>query len=175
MTGIADVVIHKDAGWALVALGALALPFGVRGVATFVTDTLSYRRGDGRWLARWPVATLTGRFERHEGHFDPGQRIANIVLAGGLLVLVGTGIGLVDVHGGTAFVWLLRVHRYTTYVLTVFVAGHVVIASGLLPGYRGVWRSMHGRGLVRADVARRLWPGWLERTADVTLRSRRTD
>jgi len=33
----------------------------------------------------------------------------------------------------------------------------------VLPGYRGVWRSMHLGGRLHADVARRLWPAWLER------------
>jgi hypothetical protein len=33
------------------------------------------------------------------------------------------------------------------------------------PGYRGAWRSMHLGGRVPRAVARRLSPGWLERTS----------
>ena len=39
-------------------------------------------------------------------------------------------------------------------------AGHVLIAAGVQPGYRGVARSMHVDGRLRAATARRLWPGW---------------
>jgi formate dehydrogenase subunit gamma len=54
---------------------------------------------------------------------------------------------------------MVRVHRGATYVLTALVVGHLVVVSGALPGYRGVWRAMVGRGRVRARTARRLWPG----------------
>jgi cytochrome b subunit of formate dehydrogenase len=83
-------------------------------------------------------------------------------MAGGLVTLVASGIGLVIVHGGQTFVWLLRVHRWSTYVLTPVVIGHVIVAVGILPGYKGVWRAMHGRGEVAKDIARRLWPAWTE-------------
>jgi formate dehydrogenase subunit gamma len=33
----------------------------------------------------------------------------------------------------------------------------------VLPGYRGVWRAMHLGGHLAEPVARRLWPGWVER------------
>jgi formate dehydrogenase subunit gamma len=55
--------------------------------------------------------------------------------------------------------------------------GHILIASGLLPGYRGVARAMHLGGRLRVAVARRVWPGWLERQvgrrADEEPRARR--
>jgi formate dehydrogenase subunit gamma len=160
---VGDVDLHEYLGWALAIAGAIGLVVGGRAVVTFVKDSFRFERGDGRWLARWPVATLGGRFERHNGHFDPGQRIANVVLATSLLALVVSGIGLVSVSGGPAFVWFVKIHKYSTYVATIFIVGHVVIASGLLPGYRGVWRSMHGRGGgVGTETARRLWPGWTE-------------
>jgi formate dehydrogenase subunit gamma len=47
--------------------------------------------------------------------------------------------------------------------LIPLLAGHILIASGILPGYRGVWRSMHLGGRLDVAVARRLWPGWLDR------------
>jgi hypothetical protein len=40
----------------------------------------------------------------------------------------------------------------------------VLIALGVLPGYRGVWRSMHLGGRVAETTAKRVWPGWTERT-----------
>jgi hypothetical protein len=114
----------------------------------FVQETLRRDPGDRQWWVRWPAAVLTGRFGRHEGRCDPGQRLANLLLVGGLLVLVGTGLGLTALHGGPVFAWLSRIHRWTTYVVTTLIAGDVLIALGVLPGYRGVWRSMHppGRG-----------------------------
>lgn len=84
-------------------------------------------------------------------------------MAGLLAALAASGAGLAVVHGGPAFVWLLRVHRWSTYALTPVLAGHVVIACGALPGYRGVWRAMHLGGRVDGRVARRLWPEWGER------------
>lgn len=172
--------MHEYMGWALAALGVIGILFGARAVMTFVVDSFRFRRGDARWLVAWPGAAFTGRFTRHDGHFDPGQRIANVVLAGSLLALVGSGIGLTTVSGGPAFVWLHDVHEYATYVASVFIAGHVVVASGLLPGYRGVWRSMHGRGGgVTEETAHRVWPGWTERSLseseETSLPPRRTD
>lgn len=159
-----DTRIHEWAGYALAAVGALALVFGLRAAGTFVAQSVRFERGDLGWFARWPAAVFTGRFGRHVGHFDPGQRIANVVMVGALVVLVVSGIGLVVVSGGTAFVWFLRLHKWSTYVLTPVVAGHVLVALGILPGYRGVWRAMHFSGRVPEKTARRLWPAWAERT-----------
>ncbi len=84
-------------------------------------------------------------------------------MVGGLILLVLTGAGLVLVKGGRAFVWLTRIHLWATYFVTPVILGHVVLAAGFLPGYRGTRRAMHGRGRVRESTARRLWPGWTER------------
>jgi formate dehydrogenase subunit gamma len=174
LLGVPDVVTHKDLGWALAALGA-ALPLArPRAVGRFLAASLRFDRGDLGWLRRWPRAALSGRFPYHRGHFDPGQRIANLVLLAGLLVLVLSGLGLVLVHGGPAFVWLVRVHRLATYVVTPVIVGHVAIASGLLPGYRGVWRSMHTRRGVGEATARRLWPAWTRRRLDADHEGRVT-
>ncbi|MGH2693770.1 MAG: cytochrome b/b6 domain-containing protein [Actinomycetota bacterium] len=158
-----DTRIHEWAGYALAALSAIALAFGLRAAGTFVLQSVRFERGDLGWFARWPAAVFTGRFGRHTGHFDPGQRIANVVMVGALIVLIVSGIGLVVVSGGTAFVWFLRLHKWSTYVLTPVVAGHVLVALGILPGYRGVWRAMHLSGHVPEQTARRLWPAWAER------------
>jgi cytochrome b subunit of formate dehydrogenase len=162
-TGVPDVTLHTYAGWALAGLAAVAVTVGARATRVFLAESLRAERGDAHWLRRWPGAALTGRFPRHDGHFDPGQRIANLVVTALLAVLIGSGVGLATVDGGTTFVWLQRVHRWSTFLLTPVLLGHIVIASGVLPGYRGVARSMHMGGRLRVDVARRIWPGWLER------------
>lgn len=153
-----DVDLHRRTGWALVALFALALTAGVRGAVTFVRETVRVDRGDLRWFARWPIGALTGRFGKHRGHFDPGQRLANIAFAVTLAVLVGTGIGMTTLHGGSTFARLVRLHRAATWVLVVLVVGHVLLAIGILPGYRGAWRAMHLRGRTPIATVRRLWP-----------------
>jgi cytochrome b subunit of formate dehydrogenase len=168
---VADTRLHVWVGKALAVLVLVPLLVGRKGIATFVRETFRRDRGDARWWVRWPAGAFTGRFGRHEGHFDPGQRVANALLVGGLLLLVGTGLGLTVLHGGPLFAGLARIHLWTTYVVTGLVAGHILIAVGILPGYRGVWRSMHLGGKVPEETARRVWPGWTERT----LRERRED
>lgn len=159
----ADPELHTLVGWSLVALGLSAPLFATKGARTFVRESLSFEPSDLSWFRAWPRAALDGRFAHHEGSFDPGQRVANVVMVTGLALLAASGAGLAVVHGGDAFVWLLRVHKWTTYVVTPVIGGHVLIAAGLVPGYRGVWRSMHWRGRLRGDVARRLWPAWAEK------------
>ncbi|MGH2731335.1 MAG: cytochrome b/b6 domain-containing protein [Actinomycetota bacterium] len=167
-----DEHIHEYTGFVLAALAALAVLIASRGTRAFLAESLRFRRGDGRWLAKWPSAAFTGRFLYSEGHFDPGQRIANLAFTAGLLVMVGSGIGMVLLPGRDAYAFLETVHRWTTYALTPVIVGHVLVGSGLLPGYRGVWRSIHWGGELDTGVARRLWPGWTE---NVMARSRRED
>lgn len=168
LTGWPDTELHGYAGWALAGLAVLGVVAGRRGAMTLLRESVRFRRTDLGWLRRWPGAALTGRFPRHDGHFDPGQRIANLVLLSLLLILVASGLGLMAVAGGPMFVWLARLHRWSTYAVTPVLLGHIVIASGVLPGYRGVWRAMHLGGRLRADVARRLWPATVDTpTAEV--------
>lgn len=164
ITGVPDVQLHVWLGWGLVVVAVLPLPFALRGVATFVRETARIDPGDFVWLLRWPVAIVTGRFPRHEGHFDPGQRLANVAIVTLLAVLIASGVALVLVKAGPAFAFLDAVHRLATIAFTVVIAGHVIVALGVLPGYQGVWRSMHLGGRLRIDTARRLWPGWADRT-----------
>jgi cytochrome b subunit of formate dehydrogenase len=145
-------------------LTALAAVVGARGWRAFWRESVRFRRGDAAWFRRWPAAIFTGRFGHHEGRFDPGQRIANLVLVATLLALVVSGVGLALVSGGPAFVWFALVHRWSTYLVTPVVVGHMIIASGILPGYRGVWRAMHLGGHLRRADAERVWPAWTERT-----------
>jgi formate dehydrogenase subunit gamma len=154
----ADTEIHKRAGWALVIVAVLGVTLGVRAAWTFTRETLRVDRGDGRWFLRWPIGAATGRFARHEGHFDPGQRIANLVFAGSFGTLVVSGIALTTLSAGSTYATMVRIHRGATYVLTVTVAVHVLVALGVLPGYRGVWRTIHWGGKVPTTVVRRLWP-----------------
>lgn len=163
LTGVSDATLHTYAGWALAGLTAAGVTVGARAARTFLRESIRLDRGDPRWFLRWPAAQITGRFPRHEGHFDPGQRAANLVMVALLAALVGSGVGLTMVVGGAGFVWLQRVHRWSTYLITPVLIGHILIASGILPGYRGVARSMHLGGRLRVEVARRIWPGWLER------------
>jgi cytochrome b subunit of formate dehydrogenase len=166
--GVPDTTLHIWFGRAL-AIAALApVVIGRRGVATFIRETVRRDTGDARWWARWPIGALTGRFGRHEGHFDPGQRVANLVIVGLLVVLCVSGVAMTFLHGGALFAWLAKVHEWSTFILTPFVVGHVLIALGLLPGYRGVWRSMHLGGRLPEVTARRVWPGWTERRLDRT-------
>jgi formate dehydrogenase subunit gamma len=164
LTGVPDTQLHVWLGWALVLVALVPLPFAFRGAITFVRETLRYDRGDGRWLIRLPTAAFTGRFRRHEGHFDPGQRLANIAIVALLVTLVASGVALVFIHGGPVFGLMVVIHRAATIAFTIVIAGHILIAAGILPGYRGAWRSMHLGGRLRLETARRLWPGWTDRT-----------
>lgn len=163
LTGVSDADLHTYVGWALVGVAAAGVLFGWRAAATLLRSSVRYRWTDLTWFRRWPRGVLTGRFGRHDGHFDPGQRIANLVMLLLLVVLVGSGIGLVTVSGGPAFVWYHRLHEWSTYAFTPVVLGHILIASGVLPGYRGVWRAMHLGGRLRRRDAARVWPQWLAR------------
>jgi cytochrome b subunit of formate dehydrogenase len=170
VTGIPDARLHVWLGWALLLAALAPLPLAIRGIITFTRETLRYDRGDVRWLARLPLAIITGRFPRHEGHFDPGQRIANVAIVGLLVALVVSGVALVFIHAGPLFALMALIHKLATYAFTLVIAGHIVVALGILPGYRGVWRSMHLGGRLQPDTARRLWPGWTEREASRALR-----
>lgn len=163
LSGVADAELHTWAGWGFAGLTVLGVGLGWRAARTLLTDSVRFRRADLRWFRRWPGAVFTGRFHRHEGHFDPGQRIMNLALVVLLLALIVSGVGLVMVSGGPEFVVYNRIHRWSTYLLTPVLAGHIVVAAGLLPGYRGAWRAMHLGGRLPAPVAERLWPAWLER------------
>jgi cytochrome b subunit of formate dehydrogenase len=160
LTGMSDISLHKVVGWILAGLALAGLLLGIRAIPSFVAESLRLRRSEMGWFPRWPGAVFTGRFGWHEGRFDPGQRFLNVTLILGLALLVGSGVGLVLVHGGPMFVVLFQVHQWTTYPVTALVLGHILIAWGVLPGYHGVWRSMHLGGRLDARVARRLWPAW---------------
>jgi cytochrome b subunit of formate dehydrogenase len=169
-----DTEIHTDVGYVFAGLAALGVLLGWRAARTILVDSVRFRRSDLRWFARLPLAVFTGRFRRHEGHFDPGQRIANLLIVVLLLVLIVSGLELDSVSGGPAFVWYNRIHKWATYAFTGVIAVHILVASGILPGYRGVWRAMHFGGHLREKVASRIWPAWLERQQRTEVRAGRT-
>jgi formate dehydrogenase subunit gamma len=166
LTGVADTVLHVWFGRGFAVVLIVPLVLAPRAVRSFARETVRRDRGDLAWFRRWPVAAFRGRFARHEGRFDPGQRVANVVLVLGLVVLTVSGIGLTVLHGGRAFAVLAHMHEWTAVAVTPVILGHVAIAAGVLPGYRGVWRAMHLGGRVELRTARRLWPGWTERTLE---------
>lgn len=163
LAGMPDTQLHVWVGWVFTGLVLGAVLVGARGAWTFITESLRYDRGDLTWFRTWPAALGTGRFTTHQGHFDPGQRLANLAMAAALLTVTGSGVAMALLHGGPAFTWLVPLHVWSTYALIPLVLGHILIASGVLPGYRGVWRSMHLGGRLDVAVARRIWPGWLDR------------
>lgn len=163
LIGQSDTDIHTLIGWVFAGLVAVGVALGWRAARTLLVDSVRFNRTDLRWFARWPAAVFTGRFPRHEGHFDPGQRIMNLVIVVLLLALIISGVGLITVSGGPTFVLYNRIHTWSTYLLTPALAGHIIVAAGILPGYRGAWRAMHFGGHLREPVARRLWPAWLEK------------
>ena len=160
LSGLPDTRLHTYAGWALAVVAGVGVAGLARGLPSFARETVRVRRADLAWWRRWPAAVWTGRFARHDGRFDPGQRVMNVALILTLAVLVASGAAMALLHGGPLFPPLVAAHRWSTYALTALVAGHVAVAAGILPGYRGVWRSMHLGGRLDPRVARRLWPGW---------------
>ncbi|HKY65929.1 MAG TPA: cytochrome b/b6 domain-containing protein, partial [Acidimicrobiales bacterium] len=110
-----DTEVHRIAGWVLMGLAAAGVTLGVRAAWNFARETLRVDRGDGRWLLRWPVGALTGRFRPHRGHFDPGQRLANLAFVATLGTLVVTGVAMTTLSGGPTFATMVKVHRAATY------------------------------------------------------------
>lgn len=158
---------HRWAGYVLAGGLLLVAVVRARAARAFLVETLRFRRTEWRWWASWPRAALWPRRHapaRHEGHFDPGQRLLNLVLLAAAAALTVTGVimAMPSAFTPAAFGTSLRVHRVATWVLLAAVAGHLLVASGILPGYRGVWRAMHHRGQVPATLAHRLWPRWTE-------------
>ena len=166
LTGRPDGEIHELSGYAMtLVVPGLAAVRPARGCARSSARRVRFERGDGRWLLGWPRAAFTGRFGDHSGHFDPGQRLANIVIVLLLAVVVVTGLGAIfGPSGRAARRCLFDVHRWASYAVTPVLLGHIVVAAGILPGYRGVWRSMHLGGRLPVGVARRIWPTWLDET-----------
>ena len=163
LLALPDTTIHELAGLALIVVTLAYCAVRIRRTGRFVRDSTTFRPGDTRWLAGWPRAAVTGRFRSHDGRYDPGQRIANLVMIGLLVVIALSGVAMLVLPDGGSGVGAFEIHRWAAYAVTPVLVGHIVIASGALPGYRGVWRSMHLGGRLPRPVAQRLWPGWTSR------------
>lgn len=162
LTGVPDGFLHEYLGLALVPVFVAFCLIGRGAVRTFTAESLRFTGTDVRWFREFPRSTFSGRFAHHDGHFDPGQRLANVVMVLTIATLFLTGAGAMYLGGslgGLAF----QIHRWAAFVITPVLLGHILIGAGLLPGYRGVWRSMHLGGRLEAGVARRIWPGWAEK------------
>jgi len=156
---------HRLVGYGLLIAALLVVAVWRGAAGRFVANSVRFSRLDLRWVTGYPrMALAPGRSEPapHRGHFDPGQRVFNLLLVLAFLVLGVTGIimGMPERFLPSVFGSSLRIHKLATWVLIGLVAGHLLLASGLLPGYRGVWRAMHLGGRVPAATARRLWPLW---------------
>jgi cytochrome b subunit of formate dehydrogenase len=156
---------HRLVGYGLLIFAVLVAVVWWRAAGRFVASSVRFSRVDLRWLAGYPrmaLAPARSQPVQHRGHFDPGQRVFNVLLVLAFLVLGVTGIvmGMPERFLPSVYGWSLRIHKLATWVLVGLVAGHLLLASGLLPGYRGVWRAMHLGGRVPAATARRLWPIW---------------
>jgi len=156
---------HRLVGYGLLIVAVLVAAVWWRAAGRFVANSVRFSRLDLRWLAGYPRMALAPGWSEpasHRGHFDPGQRVFNLLLVLAFLVLGVTGVvmGMPERFVPSVFGWSLRIHELATWVLIGLVAGHLLLVSGLLPGYRGVWRAMHLGGRVPAATARRLWPLW---------------
>ena len=116
---------------------------------------------DLRRLARWPAGEA-GWFRGSKprlGKFNPGQKLNATLVAGCLLLALGTGIlmrwappSLLPFQTGSTLV-----HDIVFFLLTALVVGHVAMA---LTHPDALWSMLHGR--VSEAWARRHAPRWLE-------------
>ena len=162
---------HRWIGFVLIGSGVLVLVVRPRASRGFLRDSLTFRRSELKWFTTYPSFLAAPRRhapERHRGHFDPGQRVMNVAVLLCFAALSVTGVMMAFAQAITpgAFAWSLRVHRLATWLLAAAVVGHVLVASGVLRAYRGVWRAMHRGGRVQTRLAHRLWPVWTERHPD---------
>ncbi|HXF71459.1 MAG TPA: cytochrome b/b6 domain-containing protein [Actinomycetota bacterium] len=165
---VASARAHRWLGYGLIGAAALVALARPRAAARFLADSARFRRGELAWFASYPAFLLRPSRNapaRHEGHFDPGQRVFNLAVVAALLALSVTGLlmSFPRAFVPAVFAWSLKVHLAATWALAAAVAGHVLVASGALRAYRGAWRAMHARGLVPRELAERLWPAWAER------------
>jgi cytochrome b subunit of formate dehydrogenase len=155
-----DTTIHELAGVLLILGAVVYVVARARAAWAFVKESATYERGDLRWLLAWPRAALTGRFPHHDGQYDPGQRLASAIMMATLTAIALSGIAMLTLPSEALPVSPLQVHRWATFLFTPVVVGHMIVAAGVLPGYRGVWRSIHRGGRLPRDVSARIWPGW---------------
>jgi cytochrome b subunit of formate dehydrogenase len=159
---------HRWIGFGLVGCGLLVPALTPAAVGGFLLESVRFRGTDVGWFVSYPRFLLRPGLNapsRHEGHFDPGQRLMNLGVLASFAVLSVTGIVMAfpQLVVPAAFALSLRLHEAATWVLIAAIVGHLVVASGVLPAYRGVWHAMHADGRVTRTLADRLWPAWAER------------
>lgn len=158
---------HRWVGYALIGAGLVIPMVRWRAAVGFLAESVRFRPSDIRWFQSYPRFVLRPSHHapaRHEGHFDPGQRVLNCAIVLAFVALASTGVvmSFPEAVIPSVFGWSLRIHRAATWLLVASVAGHLLVATGLLSAYRGVWRAMHRDGRVPADLAAKLWPAWAE-------------
>jgi cytochrome b subunit of formate dehydrogenase len=156
---------HRWVGFGLVGLGLLVVILRPATSAWFLGESVRFGRQDLDWFVRHPRFLLRpSRYAPapHDGHFDPGQRVFNVVVVVSLLALAVTGavMSFPQRFLPAAFAASLQIHRAATWILGLAVAGHLVVVSGVFRGYRGVWRAIHWDGRVAAALGHALWPNW---------------
>ncbi|MEX0834274.1 MAG: cytochrome b/b6 domain-containing protein [Actinomycetota bacterium] len=167
---VGAAVSHRWVGFLLIAAAGVIVVANPRSARRFLRDSFHFRRSDVWWFRSYPGFVLhptRNTLPNHNNHFDPGQRVFNIVVVISLLVLAVTGLFMAfpQQFAPGVYAFNIRLHQIATVVLLLSVIGHLVVATGLLPAYRGVWRAMHGNGEVPVRLAEILWPGWTDRKA----------
>ena len=125
-----------------------------------------FTEDDMAWL-RGLVDTASGRrratIRPRLGKFNPGQKLNASFVAGGALVMLGTGSILrwyipfpLSWRAGATFV-----HNWLALLFVIMIAGHITLA--ILD--REALRSMFGGRVSRAWAARHA-PAWLEESAE---------
>jgi cytochrome b subunit of formate dehydrogenase len=161
---------HRWVGFGLLSLGVVVAVMRPRAATWFLAQSWRFGRQDLEWFARHPRFLLRPSRNApapHDGHFDPGQRVFNLVVMVSLLALAATGsvMSFPQRFVPAAFAVSLQIHLVATWILGVAVAGHLVVVSGVFRGYRGVWRAVHRDGRVAAALGETLWPTWAREEA----------
>lgn len=163
----AALVWHRLLGLTLTPL-LVALPVvAPRAGRRFVADATRFCRADLPWVVGFAAHLVRpGRHvvPRHEGRFDPVQRLvfALMLVALGALVVSGAALLVLPGTSITVIAACVQVHETAGWMLVGLVGMHVLAGSGVLPTHRRVGRAMVD-GHVRAVVASRLWPAWAYR------------
>lgn len=133
----------------------------------FLHDVTRWRRADVGWpgaFARHARHPDRHPAPRHDGRFDPVQRLVFTLMTVMFVVLVVTGVALLVLPRSATglLAGCVRVHKTTGWLFVALVGAHILAGSGVLPTHRRVgWAMVTGRVPIR--VARLLWPAWTAR------------
>ncbi|MCK9923203.1 cytochrome b/b6 domain-containing protein [Frankia sp. AgPm24] len=157
--------IHLYSGLALpipmlVAAGAVSYRRDVRALNRFTTSDGAWLRARLR-LGAWRRARARGATAGGVGKFNAGQKLYAAFVAGGILVMLGTGVLMQwgpDLPGGLPDAWRTGstfVHDLLAYGLFFGVAGHLWMAA-----HDPIARVGIRTGTVPAWWAAREHPAW---------------